>query len=333
MRFYLSAGVWARLQGDRVQGEMLWARQACTEVTDRLLAALDADERRHLLVPIEESDSAVEDSQSRGIAVVTRELAGRGYDHGRYLDIICLDGAGHDAFDVIGGELAERIASGTETSAECVMRVLAKWRRFWGQTPKNLLSRDAQVGLFAELWFLAFWLIPKRGISAARDWRGPFGSRHDFEWANRSVEVKGTTSTRGPIHHVNGMDQLNDPEQGDLLMFSARIREEAGASNTLPGMVAACRVLLSTDSEVLTYFDLALDRSGYSPLHEEDYARTHWRLVEEQLYAVTDDFPRLSSSRLIDGLSPGIERVGYDINLSVCQHLCIARRPSDSFDL
>lgn len=329
----ISENVWARLLGDRVEGETLWARSAASDITDRLLAALDADERRHLLVPLEASDGPVEDSQSRGITISTRELSGRGHQRGRYFDIVCLDGAGHDAFDVIGGELADRIASGTETAAECVSRVLSKWRRFWGQSPKNILSKDEQVGLFAELWFLAFWLIPRRGIRAVMDWRGPFGSRHDFEWENRSVEVKGTTSTRGLIHHINGIDQLDPPENGHLFVFSARIREEAGASNTLPGMVAACRMLLAVDSEVLNYFDSALNRTEYSPSHEDDYARTHWHVLEEQVFSVRDDFPRLSTAKLNGGLPAGIEHVGYEINLGGFQHLCVARRPTDSFTL
>jgi hypothetical protein len=329
----ISGNVWTRLENERVSGESLWARRALPDITDRVLAALDRDERRHLLILLNDDDDPVADSQSRGLLVATRELSGRGHPGGTYIDVTCIDGSGYSAFDLIGGEIAERIALGEERASECVKRVLSKWRRFWGQAPKNLLSRDQQVGLFSELWFLAFWLVPKRGASSVHSWRGPYGSRHDFEWQQRSVEVKGTTSTRGPIHHINGIAQLDPPENGDLLMFSMRIREEAGASNSLPNMVEVCRLLFADDAPSLGTFESALEAAGYSALHQDEYGKTHWRVVEEQLFAVKDDFPKLCVTSFAGEIPSGVEQIGYDINLSAFRHLCVAMRINDAFDL
>jgi hypothetical protein len=47
---HIDPQVWTRLANERVQGETLWARRAAPEVTDRLVGALDADGKRHLLV-------------------------------------------------------------------------------------------------------------------------------------------------------------------------------------------------------------------------------------------------------------------------------------------
>ena len=331
---YIDPQVWARLANERVQGETLWARRAAPEITERLVGALDADGKRHLLILLRTSEAEVQDSQSRGVGVVTRELAVPGHEAGRYLDVTCHDPAGQDAFDLIGGELAERLSSGRETAAECVLRVLAKWRRFWGQLPRQILSREEQLGLFAELWFLSVWLIPRIGTAeAVARWRGPFASRHDFEWTGCSVEVKATTSTRGRIHRVNGLDQLAPPELGELLFFSLRLREEGGATNTLPLIVAACRDQLESDSDSLSSFERALAQVGYSPAHDEEYARLPVRVVEEGLFRVRDDFPRLTVSQLSAGVPPGIERVEYEINLSGFDHLCIARNSTDALDL
>src|SRR5271166_149960 len=139
---HIDPQVWTRLANERVQGETLWARRAAPEVTDRLVGALDADGKRHLLVLLRTGDTEVQDSQSRGVGVVTRELAIPGHEAGRYLDITCHDATGHEAFDLIGGELADRLAPGRETATECVGRVLAKWRRFWGQLPRRILSKE-----------------------------------------------------------------------------------------------------------------------------------------------------------------------------------------------
>lgn len=322
--------IWSRLPAERPPGEALRARRAVPDVTERLLAALDGAGQRHLLILLLPGEVDLQDTQSRGIGVTTRDLTVDGHQPGRYLDVACHDASGHEAFDMIGGELAQRLASGSETATDCVSRVLAKWRRFWGLLPRQILSREAQLGLFAELWFLTVWLIPKIGAAdAVTRWRGPFGSRHDFEGALWSAEVKATTSTRGRIHHINGLDQLSPPEQGQLLLFSLRLREEGAATNTLPSVVAACRGLFALDADALSRFETALVQAGYTSAHDEEYSRLRLRIVEEGLYAVRDDFPRLTLQQLPAGVPAGVERMEYDINLGGFAHLCMARTSAE----
>lgn len=323
--------VWARLSSEEVRGEALWARRAAPDVTGRLVAALDSDGKRHLLIPLATSEEGTDDSQSRGLGVTTRELEMPHHEPGRYLDITCHDATGHEAFDLIGGEIAERLAAGRETAPEVVTRVIAKWRRFWGQLPKQLLSRERQIGLFAEVWFLTHWLIPRCGVGdAVSRWRGPFGARHDFEWSGRSVEVKATTSTRGRIHRINGLDQLAPPDQGDILFFSLHLREEAGATSTLPSVVAACCIQLGGHPHALSQFENALAQAGYSLAHEDEYDKLRFRIVDQGLFAVRDDFPRLTTAQLQTGLPPGIEHVEYDINLSTFGHLRLSNQPDQA---
>jgi hypothetical protein len=322
--------VWTRLSGEQLQGEALWGRRAAPDLSDRLIAALDAEGKRHFLVLLTPGEDEVQDSQSRGLGVATRELAIPGHETGVYLDVVCHDAAGYGAFDVIGGELASRLATGRETANECVVRVLAKWRRFWGQTPRQILSKDEQVGLFAELWFLSVWLFPKIGFAeAVKRWRGPFGSRHDFEWPARSIEVKATTSTRGCVHHINGIDQLAPPSSGELLFFSLRIREEGGATNTLSSIIASCRTQLGSAPDSLSDFEKALMQARYSPAHDEEYEKTRLRVVEEGLFRVSGDFTRLTAKELKAGLASGVEGVEYRIKVDGFKHLRIASNPSE----
>nr|MBI3611581.1 PD-(D/E)XK motif protein [Nitrospirota bacterium] len=326
--------VWTRLAGERTHGEILSARRAAQEVTERLVAAVDAEGQRHLLVLLQEGEEDIHDTLSRGLGVNTRELAVPGHEAGRYLDITCYDIAGHEAFDLIGGELAERLAAGRETAPETVSRVLAKWRRFWGQLPQHLLSRDQQLGLFAELWFLSVWLVPRVGTAeAVTRWRGPFGARHDFEWEGLSVEVKATTSTRGLIHRINGLDQLMPPDRGKLLLFSLRLREEAGASNSLPALVAVCREQLEGSDEALSRFESSLLRAGYSFAHEDEYGNVRLRIVQEGLFAVRDNFPQVTPPKFTDGVPAGVEHVEYEINLDGFLDLLVARSAGEATGL
>lgn len=326
----IAKDVWDRLQNEAIREETLWARQASLGTTDRLLAALDSDGKRHFLISLADNEEDVGDLRSRGLAVYTQQLEGAGHPLGRYINLVCLDPAGHEAFDLIGNELAARLGSGQETASECVSRVISKWRRFWQDRPKNLLSTYEQLGLFAELWFLALWLVPKIGLKeAVGGWRGPLSSRHDFEWIGRSIEVKATSSATRETHTINGLDQLAPPESGTLMLFSLQTREERGATNSLASMVSLCRNLLESDAELANIFEAKLLEVGYSDFYREDYESLTLRVVAQKLYEVRDDFPRLTSRDFANGLPPGVTRLQYEIELSGFTHLCIAQSPND----
>jgi hypothetical protein len=314
--------LWSFLEANLPTGENLIAKKAVPDLSSRVFCALDSENQRHILIHLESDDSVYNDRQSRGIQVVTRELNVHGQLPSQYLDLVCLDTAGYSGFDLIGSEIILEIVKGIRTPAEIIHYVLAKWRRFWGQIPQDLLSRNEVIGLIAEIRFLTERLIPDIGAEeSVKRWRGPFGSRHDFEWQGCSVEVKATTSSRGRIFHINGLDQLDPPKNGKLFFFGVRVREEGGAEQTLPGIIDACRSLLVNDDLALDNFESALIQAGYSPHHNEEYEKLHFRIIEESLFAVANDFPRICVGNFVGEIPNGIERVEYEINLNGYNHL------------
>ena len=321
----LSPEIWEKLAASRPHGQSLSARIAVPDVCNRLLAALDAEGRRHFLIGVTNGYTALADKQSRGVQVETRDMIVSGRESSQYIDIVCVDPVGHDVFQLIGGELVDRLQQ-KKDAAESIRQVLAKWRRFWGQLPKDILSRSDQIGLFAEVWFLSHWMIPAVGPKeSVGRWRGPLRARHDFEWWRASVEVKATISAQGTTHHINGIEQLSLPEYGALFLFSLLLRDEAGAHYSLPLVIDECRHKLEADSETLSEFESKLIQAGYSPAHDEEYSKLHVRIAHETLYAVREDFPRLIPSSLVNGVPPGVEHVGYDINTSGFDHLIVGR--------
>jgi len=329
------ADAWRQIEAARPTGDELVARPAMAETTPRILAAVDARGHRHLLVPLDPGDDPYKDANSRGITVATKDLLLPGSGYGRYIDIACEDAAGHSMLDLVATELGERLQEASNTPGEVVSRVLAKWRRFWGQVPKEVLSREGQIGLFAEVWFLTYWLIPAIGVTkAVQCWRGPHGARHDFEQPGLSVEAKGTASTRGRIFTISGIRQLEPPESGRLLFFSLRLREEGGASNTLPMLIDTCRSRVTSDPDSEGLLETALIAAGYLIVHASDYAKTRWRVIEELLFVVHDDFPRIVPGTFAPGeLPPGIEHLEYAVNLGAFDHLVVAKRPGDASEL
>jgi len=326
----IDSNIWSRLEIERPTGQTLWARRAAPSVCEKLIAALDSEGNRHYLILLNTNDLGIQDTTTRGIGISTRDLIIQGHEAGRYLNVICNDSGGYEAFDLIGGEIADRLATQQEPVCDSVSRVLAKWRRFWGQLPKQMLSREEQIGLFSELWFLCVWLIPQIGIEhSISGWRGPAESRHDFEWPSLSIEVKGTTSTRGRIHSIHGLEQLTAPESGCLMFFSLRLREEGGANNSLPALISTCRRSLEKAPDYLSIFERALAQTGYSSVYDSEYSLVKYRIVDEALFRVEESFPKIDKSSFYKGVPLGIEKVDYEINLVSSDSLIIAKNSAE----
>lgn len=51
--------------------------------------------------------------------------------------------------------------------------------------------------------------------------------------------------------------------------------------------------------------------------------------MDERLYRVAEDFPRLSSTSFAQGLPSAIERIEYDVNLEGSRHLVVATKADD----
>jgi len=48
--------------------------------------------------------------------------------------------------------------------------------------------------------------------------------------------------------------------------------------------------------------------------------------VEEALFAVRDEFPRLTTGSFPGGIPGGVERIEYEISLNAFNHLRVAQR-------
>ena len=288
-----------------------------------LLLALDHEGLRHLLIPVEAGEPPWADERSRGIRASIRELQVSDKPERPFIDVVCLDASGHDGFNLVASAIAEQLAGGAEPQ-QTVARVLAHWRRFWSSAPSDLLTAEEQRGLFAELWFLAHWLMPVDD-AAIDHWAGPTGSRHDFQWSTLAIEAKATASVRGHLHRINGVDQLEPPSSGQLLLFSLRLREEISAQETLPIVVARVSEALAHAPESLDRFEALLNQAGYSPRHAFSYEETHYRVLSERLYSVVDHFPRVVTTSFNNGVPIGVEAVQYEINLDVAADLIIAK--------
>ncbi len=94
-------------------------------------------------------------------------------------------------------------------------------------------------------------------------------------------------------------------------------------------LVEAISHQLEANAELIGLFEDRLAGANYSPLHAERYREVRFRIVDERLYRVANDFPRLSSTSFVHGVPAGIERIEYEVNLETCQHLIVSTRAAE----
>jgi hypothetical protein len=189
--------------------------------------------------------------------VENRGRGGRDAVHGEHCGIDSRSAIGSRGIVICGSLslwrtviLAAHVEDGMP-AAEAVRETLARWRRFWGAVPAGGLRPDEIRGLFGELWFLLVWLLP-HGSAGVEHWVGATGARDDFQWTGVAVEVKTTSSIRGHIHRINGIDQLDPPQDGSLRLFSLRLRDEPASTNSLLSLTTTIRPVWPTSPSTWT---------------------------------------------------------------------------------
>ena len=283
---------------------------------NRVWYGWDDQGRRHLLLPVLSDGAATVDFETRGLAAAVRQLHLDEGPDGTWVDISCLDGGSADAFAALSRELDEQLAMRRDDAATVVSDVLERWRRFWLEAASpGVLDAAAEMGLIGELWFFLRWLGAPTSV---RHWTGPLGDRHDFVTTSVSVEVK-AASVRGgelPTHPIAHLDQLADPVNGSLMLFSLGMARDADGDTTLPGLVAEAEELCHGTPHLDTWRE-RIHAAGWRPPHAAMYMR-RFRVTSQQLYRVDDQFPRLIRTSFNGQQLPaGVSDVRYSVTPSV----------------
>jgi len=321
---------WDLLESSPPSGERLTVRLAVPSRCEDVLIGIDAARRRYVLVRIPDGESgSIAERASRGIAVQTVEIkVDETARTAVFVEIACLEQTGYAAIDTVTLELVEALVAGASIGrVRLVQSVLSKWRRFWSGVAQNLLPREKQLGLFGELWFLARWLLPAIGFDrAVAMWRGPVGSRNDFEQHAWAVEVK-TTSKLDGMHQIHGLEQLLEPPGVELLLFSLMVRDEASGVESLPKVISELRGHLAGDHVVLSRFEGMLAAAGYDDAFAAEYDRLKLRVRSQGLYRVEPGFPRLVPASVPAGMPPGVTEVSYGLRLDAAGPWLVGESP------
>lgn len=291
--------------------------------------AVDDRGRRHLLVNASDADAGRVLASTRGLKAETTEISVEGGPVRVWADIACVDSGRNQTFVAIAADLVADIAV-ARSPLEAVERTLRTWRWFWG-VDASAMSEAAALGLFGEMWFLDRWAPFPAAVNA---WHGPTGARHDFATAFVSVEIKATSShaTGALRHRIATLDQLDDPESGELYLFSLQAIPEPSAGNTLAAVVSRVRSRLAADPDLLDSLDRQLALAGWSPAFQR-HQPVAYRVAAERLYVVREEFPRLTRGSFVVGPPPGIDDVSYTVDLAACAEWLVATVPEEAAEM
>ncbi|MFE9963778.1 PD-(D/E)XK motif protein [Streptomyces sp. 900116325] len=274
-----------------------------------VLAAVDEAGARHLMVPLRARQRIADTPVGAALAISERPLQNEdGYS--RYADIACGQRELDDVFTGLCRDVLVALEADATRPYHTARVVVDRWRQLFAPVPRTLTP--AQVtGLFGELIVLIRML--EDDPDAVRHWTGPEGNRHDFTDGLRAVEVKSavTTSERRTVQ-VHGLDQLQEPVGGSLLLAWYRFEAHPGGAS-LPELVTRARNLCGDERTLLS----KLVSLGYRPSGDNHRNEPRLRLVESRWHPVDDGFPRLTAASLGEQtLPPGVSDVQYTVDLA-----------------
>jgi hypothetical protein len=194
---------------------------------------------------------------------------------------------------------------------------LLSWQHFLAIHGPEGLSKEAQQGLYGELWFLRHYLLkhlePAKAINA---WTGPNGTPHDFQFQHCAIEVKTASSKQLQQIKISNERQLDETHVPALYLFHLSLDISRADGESLPEMIKILREIIKDNPLVLQTFEKILLVAGYLDTHTDRYLQNYYHIREYNIFKITDDFPRI----IEQDLRSGVGDVHYAISVAECKH-------------
>lgn len=271
-----------------------------------ILAALDSDGQKHLLIPVLDRDVA-DDESSQGVALGSRELLVDGRLVA-YADMHCRITKLDLVFERLLDDILARLAQDDAAPVEACRRALDDWRSLLRAAGQGI-TRETVIGLVGELEVLR--LLGARSPAAGLDvWRGPDRSVHDFMRSGSGLEVKTTASLEGDTISVASVDQLDPTLVKDLHLAVLHVKPDETAL-TLDGRIDDLIASGFPRGELL----LRVQKAGY--IYESDPGiDDRYSIRSIRAWHVGPDFPGIRSGDIPQNRRRGVDNITYRLTLS-----------------
>jgi hypothetical protein len=233
-----------------------------------------------------------------------------------YLGVALREPRFADVFAALAEDLARRIEKAVASGASGVavfLGQLRRWQRFLA-IARDGLDPAAQRGLWGELHFLKYRLLPPLGGAAVDGWKGPDGAHQDFQFAGAWIEVKTTLAKQPQSVRIASERQLDETRAPALFLHVLALEAHEGGAATLPAAIADLRAALTAWPAARETFEEKLLAAGYLDQHAPRYDATGYAVRLAQDFRVQGDFPRIVEA----ALPAGIGEASYSLSLAAC---------------
>lgn len=203
-----------------------------------------------------------------------------------------------------------------DTLFSVVFLVLDRWRNFFSRGGYFLLTDEKQRGLYGELHFIQKWMnkFPNQPPLLIEQWEGPTSGRIDFKNSRYGVEIKTCVEKLRKEIKISNEKQLKLTEVvSQIYLYVCFIEPNQTHGQSLQGIVDEIRSMLLARSErLLLKFNDLLTELGFK---EDEYKDKLFFIHTEEVYEVTEEFPKITDNEL----PLGISHVSYNIDLNHCK--------------
>lgn len=211
---------------------------------------------------------------------------------------LCRQRAGNpDLFAIMSDDIVvtleeQKIADNDRLFGIFLSRIRA-WQDFMRIGREEILSPEAEVGLFGELTILNDLLGSGMPVETViNSWQGSLDGTHDFSLGTGAIEVKSTVSPSGFPAKIGSLEQLDDSLIRPLYLAAVRL-ELIQTGIRLPELVGAIIGQLEHFPTALAEFNSRLIHAGYLETMAGRYTRK-FTTISSRLYYVKEGFPRLT---------------------------------------
>jgi hypothetical protein len=305
---------WAALAASRrAAPDRLATEELNVRVDSRpCLLAVAHDGQRGLLVPVPAEIPGIEERGGEHVVIQTRRLGAEG-EEGAFLEVRCVSPDLDATFEHLVADILNML--GSEEPPDPVagtLGVLERWRELLRPAAGRAATRERLAGVFGELRVLER-IVERDPARRIDSWIGPTSTRHDLRRADRAIEVKASLATSGRVVSVNGLDQLEPPDEGDLLLAWFRLESVPGGGESVWDVAERLGAIGAPMNDLLVLMAAA----GAPPDAREEHSRVRFETREQVNYRVGPGFPRMTASDLVDGRPPaGVSHIKYRIDLA-----------------
>ena len=220
-------------------------------------------------------------------------------------------------FSALVADIGSYVGSSANESkaVEALISRFTAWQRFLEQVGPYGLGREAQQGLYGELWFLDKYLLSSLPEdSAVAAWTGPTGTAQDFQLPGCAIEVK-TTITKAPeLLSIASERQLDETGIDALFLFHLSLDARRDGRRSLVDAVEDIRTRLDGHEIAASMFEQSLLMTGYIDLHRDSYQEIGYTERTSHIFGVMAGFPRIVEANL----PSGVGNVQYTVALAAC---------------